>query len=1090
MKKFLTTMVVGVSAFSAVAVTPLWMRDVQISPDGQQIAFCYKGDVYKVSSKGGEAVRLTSQDSYESVPIWSPDSKHIAFSSDRFGNADIFVMDADGGAARRLTSNSFGEFADAFSPDGKYIYFSAGIQDPASSISFPGLFRELYRVPVSGGAFEQVLSTSAEMVSFFADGKRFVYQDNKGFEDQWRKHHTSSVTRDIWLYDGTTGKHLNLTNRAGEDRNPIVSADGKNIYFLSERDGGTMNVYSMPVDAPGSAKRLSSFKHHPVRFLSAATDGTLCYTYDGAIYIQPKDKKASLVNINIVRDDENFPKTLRFTSGATSACVSPDGKQVAFTVRGNVFVTSAEYTTTKQVTSTVESEAGVDFAPDNRSVTYASERDGMWNIYISKIKRPEDLNFPNATLIEEEAVFSDSKVDREHPMFSPDGKELAYIENECKLKVVNLETKKVREVTDGSLWYSSGFNYQWSPDGKWFTLEIIGNGHDPYSDVAIVKADGKSKPVNLTGSGYFSVQPRWVLDGNAVLFLTDRYGMRNHASWGSLSDVMLVFMNKDAYDKFRLSKEDYELLKELEKEQKKTAEAEKKDDEKDKKSKGKDDKKADDKEKKDEDEKLIDVQLDGIEDRIVRLTPNSSDIADAVVADEGGSLYYLSAIEDGYDLWKMDLREKSTSRLKKLGTGWASLQPTKDGSQIFVLGGSTMQKLSVGSDSMEGVSFLAEMKMDLSKEREYMFDHVCRQEARHFYKKDMHGVDWPMMTAAYRKFLPHIDNNADFAELLSELLGELNVSHTGGRYRAVSRGEATANLGLLYDMAYAGKGMRVDEVVTGGPFDRATTKVKKGVVIEKINGKELVGMGDFFAELTGLVGEKTLVSLFDPATGKRWDEVVKPVSNGYFDALLYKRWVKQRAADVERWSNGRLGYVHIESMSDPSFRTVYSDVLGKYNKREGIVIDVRYNGGGRLHEDIEVLFGGEKYLTQVYRGREACDMPSRRWNKPSIMVQCEACYSNAHGTPWVYKYKRMGKLVGMPVPGTMTSVSWETLQDPSLVFGTPVIGYRTAGGTYLENSQLEPDIRVENTPEAVAAGEDLQLKTAVMELLKEIDAQK
>ena len=232
--------------------------------------------------------------------------------------------------------------------------------------------------------------------------------------------------------------------------------------------------------------------------------------------------------------------------------------------------------------------------------------------------------------------------------------------------------------------------------------------------------------------------------------------------------------------------------------------------------------------------------------------------------------------------------------------------------------------------------------------------------------------------------------------------------------------------------------------------------------------------------------KKTLVSLYNPATKERWEEVVLPIGNSAFNGLLYNRWVKQRAADVERWSNGRLGYVHIESMDDGSFRTVYSDILGKYNHCDGIVIDTRFNGGGRLHEDVEILFSGKKYLTQVVRGQESCDMPSRRWNKASIMVQCEANYSNAHGTPWVYKFKEMGKLVGAPVPGTMTTVSWEYMQDPSLIFGIPVVGYRKADGTYLENDQLEPDVHVLNDPATVVKGEDTQLKVAVETLMKDL----
>jgi tricorn protease len=189
---------------------------------------------------------------------------------------------------------------------------------------------------------------------------------------------------------------------------------------------------------------------------------------------------------------------------------------------------------------------------------------------------------------------------------------------------------------------------------------------------------------------------------------------------------------------------------------------------------------------------------------------------------------------------------------------------------------------------------------------------------------------------------------------------------------------------------------------------------------------------------------------------------------------------------VQQLSGGRLGYVHIEGMDDASFRTVYSDILGRYNNCDGIVIDTRFNGGGRLHEDVEILFSGKKYLTQVVRGQESCDMPSRRWNKASIMVQCEANYSNAHGTPYVYKFNKLGKLVGMPVPGTMTSVSWETLQDPTLVFGIPIVGYRVDDGSYLENKQLEPDVKVANSPETIVKGEDTQLRIAVEELLKDL----
>ena len=1078
MKKILICMMMGFTVAAVQAVTPLWLRDVQISPDGQSIAFCYKGDIYKVSVQGGNAVQLTTQDSYECNPIWSPDSKSIAFASDRNGNFDIFVMPANGGSAKKLTSNSVSELPSAFTPDGKQVVFSAAIQDPAKSALYPTTsMTELYQVPVAGGRTTQIIATPAEAVCYTTDGKSFLYQDRKGFEDEWRKHHTSSVTRDIWLYDAKTGKHTNLTNIGGEDRDPSLGNDGKTVYFLSERNKGSMNVYSLQMNAPTEVKQVTSFKTHPVRFLSIANNNTLCYTYDGEIYTQNASGKAQKVAIDITRDD--VEQMAKLNGSPDEAAVSPNGKEIAFVTRGEVFVTSVEYGTTNQITRTPAAEDGVAFGADNRTIAYASERSGNWQLYLAKIARKDDLNFANATTIEEEVLLPSSKIERSFPKFSPDGKELAFIEDRRKLMVVNLETKKIRQITDGKLWHSTAgyFDYRWSPDGKWFTLCFIGNKHDPYSDIGIVSAQG-GEITNLTNSGYTSGSPRWVMDGNAILFTSERYGMRNHASWGSMEDVFLCFVNQDAYDKFRLSEEDYELLKELEKEQEKLKkEAEKKG--------KKDDKKEDKKDDKEKDEvKAINIELEGIQDRIVRLTPTSSRLGDAIIDKKGETLYYLASFEGAMDLWKIKLREKDVTLASK-GAGYGTLEIDEEGKNIYLLG-SCMKKMDPASGKLTSISYNAQMKMDLVAEREAMFNHVYKQQQKRFYNVNMHGVDWDAMTAAYRKFLPHINNNYDYAELLSEWLGELNVSHTGGRYRAGNSGYSTANLGLLYDWTYTGKGLRVEEVVEGSPFDNARSKMAAGVIIEKIDGQEITPDADYTLLLNDKARKKTLVSLYNPATKERWEEVVLPIGNSAFNGLLYNRWVKQRAADVERWSNGRLGYVHIESMDDGSFRGVYSDILGKYNHCDGIVIDTRFNGGGRLHEDVEILFSGKKYLTQVVRGQESCDMPSRRWNKASIMVQCEANYSNAHGTPWVYKFKEMGKLVGAPVPGTMTTVSWEYMQDPSLIFGIPVVGYRKADGTYLENDQLEPDVHVLNDPATVVKGEDTQLKVAVETLMKDL----
>ncbi len=1066
---------------------PLWMRHNVISPQGDKIAFCYKGDVYVVNAQGGKALQITTNAAYDGDPIWSPDGKQIAFSTDRNGNFDVYLVSAEGGVAKRITTNSATEIPLAFSPDGKEIYFTAQIQKAAENVQFAsGWITELYKVSTEGGRPEQVVAVPVSSMSFDKDGKSFLYYDRKGSENVWRKHHVSSVARDVVYYNAKKKTHTILTTNVGEDRDPRYLPGYKDVVFLSERNNGSFNVYKAPADNLEQVEAVTHFKTHPVRFLSVANNGLLCYGYMGEIYTQRIGGEPQKVNIEIVNDQAEEQLVKQDFKGAGNFALSNDGKLIAFVSRGEVFVTGVdEYATTKQITHTPQAERSPSFSKDGRTLVYASERDGYWNLYQATIERKEDYNFAYATLIDEKPLFDNDGIERSNPDYSPDGKEIAFIENRNILKVYNIESKKVRQITDGTQHYGS-IGYEWSPDGKWFAITLITHMRDPYSDVAIVSASGDKMIYNITESAYFDDDPQWVLDGNAILFNSDRYGMRSHASWGSQRDAFIAFLNQEAYDKFRLNKEEYALLKEQEKgkkddkkdEPKKEEKIDKKKDKKDGPSTGS----GTSKDEKPKESKKIEVDLEHLQDRVIRLTPMSSNLSGMALSKDGEKLYFMTSFEKGYDLWEMDVREKSMKITKKMGQGGAHLVVKDD--NIFLLSGGNLQKVDKGGKSTP-IRFDATMELDLAAEREYMFNHVFLQTEKRFFMKDHHGVDLDMMKEAYQPFLAHINNNYDFSEMLSEILGELNVSHTGSGYRPSSRGgDATAEFGVLLDLDYKGDGLKIAEVVEGSPFDKKNSKVKAGSIIQKIDGVEITKGMDYYPLLNNKRDKTVLVTISDG--GKTWDETVKPISHGAMNELLYNRWVKHNEETVEKLSNGRLGYVHIRSMGDASYRDVYSQILGKYNLCDGIVIDTRFNGGGRLHEDIEILFSGEKYLEQVVNDSVACVMPSRRYNKPSVMIIGEANYSNAHGTPWVYKYKKMGSLVGMPVPGTMSSVTWETLQDPSLYFGLPVVGYRTEQGNWLENTQLEPDVKVRNTPEKMAAGVDEQLEAAVKELMKEV----
>lgn len=1078
---FTTLVLLLASSFWLAAQNPLWMRYPSISPDGETIVFSYKGDLYKVPASGGDAIPLTMHSAHDHEPVWSADGEKIAFASNRFGNFDVFVIPAAGGKALRVTDFSGNEYPNTFTPDGKEILYSASIQDVPDNVMFPsGLLGELYAVPVDGGRPKQVLSVPAENAQISKDGNRILFQDRKGYENTWRKRHTSSVTRDIWLFDEETGEYTMLSSFEGEDQNPVFSNDEQEIYFLSEKSG-SFNVWKMPANDPEDLTQITAFENHPVRFLSIAENDRLCFGFDGEIYIKDKNSPAQKVQINIATDDKFNPVEFKKQkSGANEMVLSPDGKEIAFVLRGEIFVTSTDFATTRRITETAEQERSVSFSPDGRKLLYAGERNGSWNIYQTSIAREEDPGFSRATILNEEVVIA-TDAEEFQPLYSPDGKEVAYLHNRETIKVVNLETKEVRMILDGKYNYSYADGdqwYQWSPDGKWFLVSY--SPHSAFmNDVGLVAADGSGSITNLTLSGYSDNRPKWMMNGEMMIWFSDRQGLRSHGSWGAQYDVFAMFFDPEAWDKFNMSEEEKKLLKDKKEEEKK------KEDDDDDKDKSK--KKKDEKDQKDE-VKPVKIVLDGLEDRRTKLTINSSALADAIVTPDGEKLYYLSRFEKGYDLWMNDLVKKETKLLLKLEGGGGAMQLDKKGENLYMISGKNFIKVSTKDNKKEVISYNAEMAIDYPGEREYMFEHVWRQVREKFYDPGLHGLDWDFYKSEYKKFLPYINNNYDFSEMLSEMLGELNASHTGSGYRhSDDSGDKTASLGVLFDWDYQGNGLKVSEVLAKGPLDKAESKVTNGVIIEQINGRAVPAGESFFAMLNHLEGKPTRLTFHNPESGERWEETIKPISFGKQNELLYDRWVKTMREKTEELSEGRLGYVHVRSMNSESFRVAYSEILGRNHEKEAVIVDTRFNGGGWLHNDLAVLLSGQKYVELWPNGKYYGVEPMTQWTKPSVVLIGESNYSDAHFFPYTYKTLGIGKTVGMPVPGTATAVWWETLLDPSVYFGIPQVGIKDLDGNYLENQQLEPDIKQQNDYDKVVNGIDQQLERAVDYLLNLLD---
>ena len=1075
MKKiFLSAALLAASLASFAQQNPLWMRYPAISPDGSTIVFAYKGDIYSVPSQGGEARQLTTNAAFDSYPIWSPDGKKIAFASNREGSMDVYVINANGGAPTRLTTNSGSELPVAFK-DNDHVLFSANVMPTAQSNLFASReFSQVYEVSTQGGRPKLYSVLPMENISINAKGQ-VLYHDCKGYEDKWRKHHTSPITRDIWMLDG--GKYQKLTSFKGEDRNPVWAQDGQSFYYLSEQNG-SFNVYHRNV-ASGKDTQVTHNQKNPIRFLTSSQSGLLCYGYDGEIYTVKEGAEPQKVNISITTDnaEPSLVRQIR-SNGATEIALSPSGKEVAFVMHGDVYVTSVDYKTTKRITDTPQQERNVSFSPDGRALVYASERNGVWQIYQAKIKNASDKNFTYCTDIEEEAL-THSNLTSQYPAYSPDGKEVAFYEDRATLRILNLKSKDVRTVLDGKYNYSYSDGdiwFEWSPDSKWLLCSYIGTGGWNNTDIALVKADGKEVH-DLTDSGYSDSNGKWVLGGKAMLFESDRAGYRSHGSWGAEDDAYLMFFDLDAYDRFRMSKEELEL-----------AEANK--DVKEKKAEEKDEKKKEDKQKKAEEKgktevekvKPLELDIDNCRDRIVRLTVNSSRMGDAILDSKGEKIYYQAAFEGGYDLWCHDLKENTTTLMMK-NIGGGGFVADKDVKNLFLCNGG-IKKIDLASKQTKGIDFEAPFNYKPAEERQYLFDHIWRQVKDKFYDPNLQGVDWDGYRKVYERYLPYIDNNFDFAEMLSEMLGELNASHTGCRYYPSGASLQTAALGVFLDPNYEGDGLKIQEIIKRGPFAVKKNEVTPGSIIEKIDGTEIKAGEDYNALLDGKAGKNVRLTIKN-AKGKRFDLTIKAISQGAQQELLYKRWVDRNRAIVDSVSGGRIAYVHVKAMNSESFRTVYSELLSDKNRnRDAVIVDERHNGGGWLHDDLCTLLSGKQYQEFVPHGKVVGKDPFNKWTKPSCVLICEDDYSNGHGFPWVYKELGIGKLIGAPVAGTMTAVWWETLMDRSLVFGIPQVGCRDMRGTFGENTQLNPDIEVYNSPEDYITGHDTQLIRAVEEMMK------
>lgn len=1028
---------------------PSWLRYPALSPDGRTIVFAYHGDLYTVAAAGGTATLLVQYDAQELMPVWSRDGSQIAFASNRSGNFDVYCIPAKGGEAKQFTWHASDEFPSDFSADDKAIVFSAARLDAPACRQFPSeSLPELYTVPASGGRVKQILTTPAEDAKLSNDGHYILYHDRKARENPWRKHQTSSAARDIWIYDHQTATHQPLSDFAGEDRSPVFSSNQKDIFYLSERSG-SFNIFQVSLTDVASPQQLTFFKDHPIRFLSIAKNNTLCFGYDGEIWIKKLNAAPRKVMIKLPVAVPATFKNISITE-ASEMAVAPSGREIAFIARGEVFISNIHGKEVKRITQTPGMEAGLSFSPDGSSLLYASERGGSWKIIEASILQQKENSFYNATQIIEKEIISNDQ-ENYQPAWSPNGKEIAYISNRNTLMIYHCASRASRTILTSDQLVSRRDHdqyFEWSPDSQWLLVQFTeqGGGND---EVGIIHASGNGQLINLTKSGFNETRPRWMLNGKMIFYSSDRSGLHSYDNSGTTqSDIFAVFTDEASWWDFTQGRQQEEHIT------------------------GTDSLKAATK------TSSLPDPWQSTSERKVRISTNAALLSDALLSNNGKILYYLAKFEKNYDLWQTDLRTRETKRLMQLNRPGGQLQWDKEKKWIYLLAGGELLRIDPVAAIQQSINIKTDIIVEPAKEKAAMFDHVWRRTAQTFYTAGYHGANWQALGNHYRKYLDGIDNNFDFAEMLNELLGELNVSHTAAAYQPKRRDIAiTGSLGIFYDQQYAGAGMRIEEIITGSPLDRPSLQVKRGDIILGIDDVPIDEHHDIDYYLSGKSGKKINLQLKTEQDTRSIE--VTTLSPGEEAELLYLRWVQRNRLETERSTNGEWGYVHLYRMNDAAYRNVYEEILGRYHHCKGIIVDTRFNRGGDLAPELVTFLSGARMRDNGNDHFRTGIEPNFRWTKPSLVLAGESNYSDGHCFVYDYQYLHMGKLIGMPVPGSCTWMTGQALLDPTLSYSVPTMGVRTVAGKYLENYQTEPDIRVMNEYGEVSKGRDQQLEEAI-----------
>jgi len=1038
--------ILAIFALASVLVTasPYFAKHPTLTPDAQKIIFSYAGDLWIVASGGGTATRLTAMDGEENNPRVSPDGKWLAFSSRQAGGADVYVMPLKGGTARQLTFHSGNDLVDSWDWDNKTIYFNSSRYNYFST----------YKVSRDGGTpvrlFNHFFNTIHDVVInpvnndiYFSDTWESFYYAN-------RKRYKGAYNPDIKSYNPRTKKMTVHTDYEGKDFQPAFDRNG-NLFFISDEANGEYNLYRF---LDGKKTQLTNYKNSIFNIQISTSGEKLVFEKDYSIYLYDvKINKANKVEINLY--DSNYISTeqdYNITGKITNFAVSHDNKKIAFASRGELFISDIKGKFIKKVDSDKMGRVmEVEWLPDNKTVLFTQTVDGWQNLFTIDIQKGE----------KEKQITLDKQNNRNLSL-SNNLEKAAYLSGRNELRLLDLKTFKSETIAKDEIWAMYNPVPRFSPDDKYLTFTPIKHFE---REICIVNLETK-KITNITNSGVTESDPFWSPDAKYLYFSSDRYNPVY--PYGDNSPrIYRIHLNK--IDSEYRTVEFTKLFK--------PENSDKKDD------------KSKDNNKKITDKIITTIDFKDLEKRWELVSPRSGKQNSPYVYIKKDKTYVLFLSDHGggtRNIWKVTyepFEKPKTEEIKNTKTNNLYIRKSKDNHYILLNG--MIQTLDITSGAIKQISMKHTFTRNLKDEFTQMFYETWANMQENFYNENFHGVNWENMKTKYGRYLPYLQTRGDIRLLISDMLGELNSSHQ----RFTSRGDeeetyykfSTVESGIIWDEKAP---YIIKSILDNSAIDKQGNDLQTGDKLIAIDGKKLTQVENRFRYFTFPARPDELTLTFKRGE-KKFDILIHPENVRGFRNRLYDDWIETNQKRVDEKSKKKIAYIHMKDMMPQSLRSFIIEMTTEWYNRDALILDLRYNTGGNVHDGVLNFLSQRPYTKWKYRGGKFAPQPNfAPAAKPIILLINEQSLSDAEMTAAGFKELKMGKIIGTETYRWLIFTSGKALVDGSF-YRLPGWGCYFLDGRNIEEHGVKPDIYIKNSLVDRLEGNDPQLDRAIYQIMKE-----